>query len=39
MANIIKTIYTLIKFVDGEDLKMGEFYEKMNIMFGKHNKL
>lgn len=29
----------LIKFVDGEDLKMGEFYEKMNIMFGKHNKL
>ena len=35
MANIIKPIYMLIKFVNGEDLKMGEFYEKMNIMFGE----
>jgi len=31
--------FLLIKYVDGEGPKMGEFYEKMDIMLGKYKRL
>ncbi|XP_052170425.1 uncharacterized protein LOC127786803 [Diospyros lotus] len=35
IIQIIKPIYLLIKFCDGEGPKMGEFYEKMDTMLGE----
>lgn len=35
ILRIMKPIYLLIKFCDGEGPKMGEIYEKMDSMLGK----
>ncbi|XP_076916066.1 uncharacterized protein LOC143575638 [Bidens hawaiensis] len=35
ILKITKPIYMVVKFCDGEGLKMGEIYEKMDIMLGE----
>lgn len=35
ILTITKPIYSMIKFVDGEGVKMGEVYERMDSMIGK----
>jgi hypothetical protein len=39
VVKITKPIYLLIKFADGEGPKMGEFYEKMDVMLGEINEI
>jgi len=39
VVRITKPIFLLIKFVDGEGPKMGEFYERMDVMLGEIKKI